>query len=222
MVKTSKKSVRVLVLSNADKTNLPDKYVKCLEEFIPVPPACNLDTLLVFNTSLCDEVINEIDSFKPDVIFHYGFENGNFWDPSFDEITVLNNKYSIISNNDSITSLFSAAYTINDLFTDKFKPKIHAIDMIKNMPAGLKIARTQEDLDYILNRCNTTAFGFDTETNFLNPFLRSPAPKLVCFSIAWVDNEEEGWCIPTNDKLILSGKCEFTELLLIHSKFVGL
>ena len=33
---------------------------------------------------------------------------------------------------------------------------------------------------------------------------------MLCYSIAWLSDEEEGWCIPTNQNLITSGKCKFT------------
>ena len=73
------------------------------------------------------------------------------------------------------------------------------------------IAKTEDDLKYLLDRCNKEAFGFDTETNFLNPFIKVPEPKLLCYSLAWLSDDEEAWCVPTSDALMKSGNCTFTK-----------
>lgn len=200
-----KKSIKVLLLCNCSQSN---EQTNKLLEYVPKPDSCSLETELVCATSN-ENLASLLDKVKPDLVINYGLGNGCFWSDS--PQVVANIAYPIIFNNNTVHDLF---YTSERIMYDNLfhviKAKIEEIDSVKSMPSKLKIATTIADLEYITNRCMTEPFGLDTETNFLNPFVKDPAPQILCYSIAWLSDEEEGWCIPMNQHLIDSGGCKFT------------
>jgi len=205
---TTKKTINILFVF---PSSVPKGKESSLTEYIPLT-ACSTDitTLYVKDSSEVSQYIQT--NGIPDIILHYSLGVGSFWQDSFlywkDENTSV--EIPSIVNNDSVFDLFYGEKTLYNSLFDTIKKTILDIDTIKNRPSKLYIAKTKADLDYITNKCMTEPFAFDTETNFLNPFIKRIDPEILCFSIAWMTDEEEGWCIPYNKEHIESAKCEFT------------
>lgn len=201
-------NIKVLLICNVEE--LPgekDTVVPKLLEYVHKPASCTLDVVAIKRTSsegLAEVIVKE----EPDLIINYGLNHGCFWS---DSPQLINGTlYPILMNNNSFNELFYTEKVMYSSLFDEIKAKISDIDSFKSMPSKLRIATTIEDLEYITNKCMTEPFGLDTETNFLNPFVKDPAPQVLCYSIAWLSDEEEGWCIPMNQNLIDSGQCKFT------------
>lgn len=199
----SSHNIKILLICNSfDNTG-----VTKLLDYVHKPASSTLDVEMICSTS-SDGLAELISNYNPDLIINYGLGNGCFWS---DTTQLINNiLFPIILNNDTYNDLFYTAKTMYGSFFDVIKNKINDIDIVKSMPSKLKTATTIADLEYILNRCMIEPFGMDTETNFLNPFVRNPQPQILCYSIAWLTDEEEAWCIPMNQNLIDSGGCKFT------------
>lgn len=203
----AKKSIKVLILVNSLQTITPSgvNLLEKLETFVAKPPTCNLEVISL-NTTSSTDALHAIATNAPDLCIHYGFGNGELFshlEDSFSNITFL-------YDNHSAAELFYTDQYIYKFF-DSIKDTVIAIDSKKNWPSKLQIATSRDDLEYIRHRCFSESFGMDTETNFLNPFVKDPEPKLLCYSIAWPSDEEEGWCIPTSQHLIDSGNCQFSK-----------
>lgn len=201
-----KMNIKILLVFNLDPESKSDKST-AIHSYFP-KTAC---TLLIDHlyTRSCDKVVSKIDALAEDqqyhMIVHYGWGNGLFWET--DEFSGIPS----ITDDHSVNELFytDGGYLYTHLF-DIIKEKVIAIDKKISMPPKIRIAKTKADLEYIKNRCMKESFGFDTETNFLNPFLRTPEPKLLCYSVAWLSDEDEGWCVPTNQKHIDEIGAEYT------------
>lgn len=201
-----KPKIELLLIFNLDPESKTEKS-QALHAYFP-KTSCDLVITPLYTRSI-DDVVKLIDkltsdSKKPDLIMHYGQGNGCFW--ATDD---FNNIPSILDDHSLNELFYSDRYLYTTLF-DIIKEKVLAIDKKLSMPSGIHMAKTKADLEYIKTRCMNEPFGFDTETNFLNPFLRTPEPKLLCYSIAWLSDEDEGWCIPTNQKHIDELGCEYT------------
>lgn len=199
------KTIKVLLICNmaSQDSKITDK----LKEYVHKPASCLLEVdVITANSS--DGLAVSIMNNTPDLVINYGLGNGLFWT---DSPQLINNVlYPIIFNDNTVNELFYTDKVMYSTLFDEIKDKVNDIDSVKSMPSKLKIATSIKDLEYITNRCMTEPFGLDTETNFLNPFVKSPAPQILCYSIAWLTDEEEGWCIPMNQNLIDSGQCKFT------------
>ena len=196
--------ISILLVFNLDDINKTEK-TEALSSYFP-KTSCS-STITPLYTRNVDDVITYLkkQEKQPDLIMHYGMGNGCFWQTDdFDGIP------SIIDDHSLNELFYTERYLYTKLFDDIIKPKVLAIDKKLAMPPKIFIAKTKEHLEYIKNRCMTEPFGFDTETNFLNPFLRTPEPKLLCYSIAWLSDEDEGWCVPTNQKHIDEIGAEYT------------
>lgn len=200
----SLREIRVYLLHN----EAPEKVIKSLQEYIPKAPSCSMDIKAVCITgdiSIPEDVLE----YSPDIILQYGLGNGLFWEQ--DEQIIGNKIFKVLSDDHTYEELYYTDKYMYDVHFANIKSKILEIDLLKSMPTNINIATTKKDLDYILDRCMKEPFGMDTETNFLNPFVKDPAPKLLCYSISWLSDDEEGWCIPIHADLIASGKCSFTD-----------
>lgn len=196
--------LNVILLLNSNRLEETSVKVKSLNTFLPSETSCTLVDKTLYGTNEFLEYLNNTNNPKPDLVIQYGLNNGLLYD--LDELDGI----PFINNDMTIQDLFyNQRYMFVVLF-EEIKAKIQELDVIKCMPSGIKIAKTKKDLEYIVNRCLTEPFGFDTETNFLNPFIKDPAPQMLCFSVAWLSDMDEGWCIPTNENLIKSGDCEYT------------
>lgn len=205
-----KREIRVLLICNTGEENRNSKFITQLEEFVPLPPSCGLNTLTICSTELNANVLATVLQPRPDLIIYYGLGQGLFWSEHTSVIEHPDGKIPLLYDNHDVQNLFYGEKYMYSTFFDIIKAKILEIDAIKSRPSKLYIARTMEDLKYIENRCHNEAFGLDTETNFLNPFIKDPEPKLLCYSVAWLSDEEEGWVVPTSQHLLDSGNCLFT------------
>lgn len=199
----TKPEIRILLVFNLDKESKSEKSI-ALASYFP-KTSCDMVVESLYTRSV-DDVVAYIEKQedKPHMIMHYGWGNGCFW--AGDDFSGIPS----ITDDHSVTELF---YTDRYLYTtlfDQIKTQVDFIDKKLSMPPKIRIAKTKEDLVYVRDRCMKEPFGFDTETNFLNPFLRTPEPKLLCYSIAWLSDEDEGWCIPTNQKHIDEIGAEYT------------
>ena len=203
-----KNELRILIIFNLDLESKSDK-TETLKKFIPMT-TCSL-SLETLYTRRIEDVVSKIELYKdnpPHLIIHYGWGNGCFWETDeFNNIPTITDDHSF---NELFYSSGSKGYMHDVLMDDVIKPQVIALDKKISMPPNIKIAKTRVDLQYIKGRCMSEAFGFDTETNFLNPFLRKPEPKLLCYSVAWLTDEDEGWCVPTNQKHIDEIGAEYT------------
>ncbi len=201
-METKLPSLKVLLVFNLDPESKSEKST-ALQSYFPAT-SCSLDVTPLYTRNI-DTVVENIQKIEPHIVVHYGYGNGCFWET--DEFCGV----STITDDHSVLELFylDGGYIYTTLF-DKIKKAILEIDKQLSMPSKIKIARTKADLEYIKNRCMLEPFGFDTETNFLNPFLRTPEPKLLCYSVAWLSDEEEGWCVPTSQKHIDELHAEFS------------
>lgn len=205
----AKPELRVLLVFNMDLVSKSENSER-LTKYIPLT-VCSLvlDTLY---TREVDKVVGKLESYgdnPPHLIIHYGWGNGCFW--SGDDFSGIPSITDDHSYNELFYSVGSnGGYMNTHLFDEQIKPQVKALDDKLSMPPKIKIAKTRADLEYIKGRCMSEPFGFDTETNFLNPFLRKPEPKLLCYSIAWLSDEDEGWCVPTNQKHIDEIGAEYT------------
>jgi hypothetical protein len=194
----SKPEIRILLLFNLDQESMSDKS-KALESYFP-KTSCDL-TVKALYTRNVEKVVAYLEVLdedkKPHMIMHYGWGNGCFW--TGDDFGGIP---SITDDHSSNELFYTDKYLYTHLFDEAIKPVVIAFDKKLSMPVGIHIAKTRADLEYIKKRCMEEPFGFDTETNFLNPFLRTPEPKLLCYSVAWLSDEDEGWCVPTNQKHI--------------------
>lgn len=198
-----KKVIRVAIVFNCLEKNAPEK-IKYLETFIPNTSSPQ-EIKQYFGLDLASIVAEQgLSLYDPHIIVHYGLGNGLLWESD----SLFCNATTLFNDNTFAELLDSVLY--NEFFP-VIKNAILKIDAVFSRPEKLFIAKTREDLKYIRNKCFSEAFGFDTENNFLNPFIESPVPHMICFSIAWLTDEHEGWCIPSNDMLIASGNCEFTK-----------
>ena len=205
----SKPEIRILLVYNLDLESKSDKTMS-LATFFP-KTSCD-STIEILYTRRVEDVVKKIEILgedkKPHMIMHYGIGNGLFWEG--DDFSSIPS----ITDDHSITELFyasgSSGYLHDHLFEEQIKPTVLALDKKLSMPPKIHIAKTKADLEYIKNRCMVEPFGFDTETNFLNPFLKTPEPKLLCYSVAWLSDEDEGWCVPTNQKHIDEIGAEYT------------
>ena len=202
-VMKAKPEIRILLVFNMDLESKSEKST-ALASYFP-KTSCDLAVESLYTRDI-DKVVSWLDSqeVKPNLIVHYGWGNGCFWTgEDFGGIP------SIIDDHSATELFYSDRYLYTTLF-DIIKGKVDIIDKKLSLPPKLRIAKTREDLKYVRDRCMNEPFGFDTETNFLNPFLRNPQPKLLCYSIAWLSDEDEGWCIPTNQKHIDEIGAEYT------------
>lgn len=208
-----KKEVRVALVCNIAKEYATHKVVKSLEEFVPTPPSCDLTTKVWCVTEDSATLMQELLEFQPDLLVHYGLGEGCFWPEFVQEVELVEKKVSVplVQCNNDAQSLFYSDRYLYTTFFDLIKNKVNAIDLVNSRPSKLRVAKTIEDLQYLADRCSREPFGFDTETNFLNPYLKDPEPKLLCYSLAWLSDEEEGWCVPVSDRLMKSGECTFTK-----------
>ena len=196
MATRTKPKISILLVFNLDISSKTEK-TEALTSYIP-KTSCDANVIPLYVRTV-DEVVKYLSNptiDKPHLIIHYGMGNGCFWET--DDFYGV----SCITDDHTINELFYTDKYLYTTFFDIIKEKVVAIDKKLSMPPKLFMAKTKADLEYIKNRCMTEPFGFDTETNFLNPFLTNPAPKLLCYSIAWLSDEDEGWCIPTNQKHI--------------------
>jgi hypothetical protein len=207
------REIVVALVCNIASDKADHKIVKSLEEFIPTPPSCNLTTRTFCLTEDTTDFIEQLVEFNPDLIVHYGLGQGTFWSDHTQEVEVIEKQFKVplLQDNHDAQELFYSEKYLYTTFFDIIKERILQLDLIKSRPSKLRIATTEEDLIYLRDRCFREPFGFDTETNFLNPFIKDPEPKLLCYSLAWLSDEEEGWCIPTSDMLMKSGNCTFTK-----------
>lgn len=205
-----KQTVKVVLLCNTVEANKDNKSILQLQEFIPTPPSCDLQIIPICNTELTHTIMDFLSVVNPDLIVHYGLGQGTFW-PEHTKLVKINEKdIPLLYCNQDVTELFYGERYLYNIFFDLIKAKIAEIDVLKSRPSKLYIAKTMDELKYIENRCHNEAFGLDTETNFLNPFIKDPEPRLLCYSVAWLSDEEEGWVVPTSQHLIDSGNCKFT------------
>lgn len=200
-----KNEIQVLLVFNLSESEKTEKTA-ALHSYVP-KTSCDAVIQSIYTKSV-DDVVTKISSYpedkKPHLIIHYGYGNGCFWEG--DEFSGIPS----ITDDHSVTELFySDRYLYTTLF-DVIKEKVITLDKKLSMPPKIFIAKTKAQLEYIKTRCMNEPFGFDTETNFLNPFLRTPEPKLLCYSVAWLSDEDEGWCIPTTQKHMDEIGCEFT------------
>jgi len=202
---SNKMKIDVLLIFNMDKESQSEKST-ALHSYFP-KTSCELNIIPLYTRNI-EDITKKLESFGdnlPNLIVHYGWGNGLFWET--DEFFGIPS----ITDDHSINELFytDGGYLYSTLF-DIIKERVLELDKKLSMPPKAKIAKTRVDLQYIRGRCMSEPFGFDTETNFLNPFLRKPEPKLLCYSIAWLSDEDEGWCIPTNQKHIDEIGAEYT------------
>ena len=191
----TKPKISILLVFNLEPESKTEKTEALSSYFPKTSCASDIFPLYVKDVQGVVDYLTSLNK-EPDFIMHYGMGNGCFWE--------TDNFYNIPSviDDHSLNELF---YTDKYLYTTLFdiiKAQVTALDQKLSMPPKLFIAKSMDDLKYIKNRCMTEPFGFDTETNFLNPFLRTPEPKLLCYSTAWLSDEDEGWCVPTNQKHI--------------------
>lgn len=208
-----KRDIVVALVCNISADQAQHKVIRSLEEFIPNPPSCGLSVKVWCVTEMTPEVNSQLIEFNPDLIVHYGLGQGCFWPEYVQEVELIDKTLSVplVQTGHDVQNLFYSEKYLYTTFFDLIKAKIAAIDLVKSRPSKLYVAKTEDDLKYLKNRCFTEPFGFDTETNFLNPFIKEPEPRLLCYSLAWLTDEEEGWCIPTTEALIKSGECEYTK-----------
>lgn len=199
-----KKEIKVYLLCN---TSNP-KILRALGEYVPKAPSCSMDIKTVVMSQVSN-IPEDVYSFNPDIILQYGLGSGLFW--TQEEQIIGEKLFKVISDDHTYEQLYHEEKYMYTAHFDVIKKAILDIDLKKSWPTKIKIAKTKEDLEYIVNKCMTEPFGMDTETSFLNPFVKNPEPKLLCFSVAWLSDEEEGWCIPTLPDLIVSGNCSYTE-----------
>ena len=207
----TKSTINVAVICNTQPEQKDSKPVKLLSEFVPNPQSCNLEVLTICCSEFDEQVLTQLTEFNPDLIIHYGLELGLFFPELSKTVEIGDNQVPIMSDNHSINALFYTEKYMYNVHHDCLKKKMDEIDLIKSRPSKLHLAKTEDDLIYLRDRCFKEAFGADTETNFLNPFIKDPEPQLLCYSLAWLSDEEEAWCIPTSDALLKSGKCTFTK-----------
>ena len=187
---------------------------KMFKEAIP-PGTCTQDIYERCYTDI-QQVVTFVDSQPIDVIIQYGLGRGLLWEQDeFKGIPCINDDHTFRELlekkviNDETGELSDKIVLHYDV-----RPKIVALfeklDSDKCWPLKVCIAKTREDLAYIVERCKRESFGLDTETNHLNSFIRNPKPILAGFSVAWHSDEEEGWWISTTQKLIDEGELEYT------------
>lgn len=205
------RDVVVALICNIANEHSEHKVIKSLEEFIPNPPSCGLTVKTWCITEYSQAVNTELIEFNPDLIVHYGLGQGCFWPDVFQEVELIEKQklVPLLQAGQDVQELFYSEKYLYTTFFDLIKAKVAEIDLVKSRPSKLYVARTKQDLDYLKDRCFKEPFGFDTETNFLNPFVKLPEPRLLCYSLAWLTDEEEGWCIPTTQSLLDSGNCLF-------------
>ena len=205
-----KQTIKVALVCKGVKNTENNKEIKLLNLYIPQPPSCDLEVITICSPDLNSNVIEQLAEFEPDIIFHYSLELGSFFQEFNNSINIKDREIIVVSDNHSIRDLFevSNSYMVAT-HHDILKQKIGELDLIKSRPSKLYVAKTEDDLKYLKDRCFREAFGADTETNFLNPFVKDPEPKLLCYSLAWPTDDEEAWCIPTSEALIQSGNCLF-------------
>lgn len=205
------KNIAVALLCNIEINENSSKVIKSLEEFVPNPPSCGLTTKVFCVSELSASLLDELTAFNPDLVINYGLGLGTFWIEPNKTIQINNIDIPLVLDNHDVQELFySEKYLYTTLF-DIIKKQIESIDLVKSRPSKLYTAKTEDDLKYLLHKCHTEPFGFDTETNFLNPFIKDPEPKLLCYSLAWLTDDQEGWCIPTTQPLMDSGNCTYTK-----------
>ena len=205
-----KQDINVVLIINTPESNKDNKLIKDLETFIPLPPCCGINITTLCITELTNVVMDIIEQANPDLICHYGLGQGTFWPEHTALVMVKDKNIPLINDNHDINNLFHGDKYMYSTHFDVIKAEIAKIDLVKSRPTKLYTARTLEDLKYIENKNNTEPFGFDTETNFLNPFIKDPEPLLLCYSTAWLTDTEEGWTIPTSQTLLDSGNCLYT------------
>jgi hypothetical protein len=204
-------TINVFILCNSQPELKETKQIQLLNQFIPRPPSCDINVITSCTSDFTSDITEQIAAVDADLIVNYGLELGLFFNELETTYIINNKQIAIITDNHSINSLFyTDKFMYSNLF-DIIKKKIEDIDLVKSRPSKLFVAKTEADLIYLRDRCFKEPFGADTETSFLNAFIKSPAPKLLCYSLAWLSDEEEAWCIPTSDALIASGNCTFTK-----------
>lgn len=200
----------LLVFRNCPKYKADRKSPDALIEYLPATSSqSNVYSITADNIS---EVAEKIRQTSPDLIIHYGLGAGVLWEGNFNQWNDSGEVIEIdtLSDNHTLDELFYTEKYLFTTFFDLIKEKMLAIDMEKSRPSKLLVATTKKQLQEIKERCFDEPFGFDTETNFLNPFLRTIDPQILCYSIAWPSDEELGWCIPANEQHIKTGNCEFS------------
>lgn len=199
----AKPEIRILLVFNMDLESKSEKSI-ALSSYFP-KTSCDMIVEPLYTRNV-DDVVKYLEKQedKPHMIMHYGWGNGCFW--SGDDFAGIP---SITDDHSSNELFYTDRYLYTTLF-DIIKLQVDFIDKKLSMPPKIFMAKTKADLTYIRDRCMREPFGMDTETNFLNPFLRTPEPKLLCYSIAWLSDEDEGWCIPTNQKHIDELGAEYT------------
>ena len=204
-------TIKVVILCNSQPELKDTKQIQLLNQFVPRPPSCDIDVITICAPDFNNETMEQIANFDADLIIHYGLELGLFFNELETTYTINNKQIPIIIDNHSVNSLFYTDKYMYDTLFDVIKKKIEDIDLVKSRPSKLFVAKTEDDLLYLRDRCFKEPFGCDTETSFLNAFIKSPTPRLLCYSLAWLSDENEGWCIPTSDALIASGQCTFSK-----------
>lgn len=197
----AKKILNILVLFNGDSNFLEkNKQTSIIDECIP---SGSCDTNVQY---LCTQQPEELAQFIADnhihVIIYFSLSKDLlFSGDSYNSIpaVVFQESYIEVFGNKSVG---------RKLIHEAIKPVLSDIDFKLSWPTVI-IAKTKDELDYLVDRSKRTPIGLDTETNFLNPFLREPEPKLVCFSAAFQDDEDTCWAVPTCDKLIKDAGCSY-------------
>lgn len=204
-------TIKVAILCNASADAASEKTVKHVEQYVPVPDGCGLTVKTICTTDLSAKIMETLAEMQPDLIINYGFSLGTFWANHTGLVRIGLRDVPVVLNNTCFQELiYGSKVLANEVFPE-IKKHIGEISLKRGRPSNLKIAKTEADLIYLRDRCFKEPFGFDTETNFLNPFIKDPEPKLLCYSLAWLSDEEEGWCIPTSDMLMTSGACEYSK-----------
>ena len=203
-------TVNIVLIINTPESNKDNKLIKDLETFIPLPPCCGINITTLCVTELTVAIMDIIEQNNPDLICHYGLGQSCFWPEHTTLVKIKNKDIPLILDNHDTNNLFYGTKFIYTTHFEVIKAAIAKIDLIKSRPTKLFTARTLDDLKYIENRNSIEPFGFDTETNFLNPFIKEPEPLLLCYSTSWLSDEEEGWTIPISQTLLDSGNCLYT------------
>lgn len=200
-----KRDLNVLVVINTEDENFLDnnKNVSIIPECIP-SGSNNTDIFY-----LCTKRPEVLSQYLQDCEIHFivSLTLG-------DEPLTLNDTFMdvpILSITEGFKELFGNKAVGRKLIAEKIKPEFLKVDYKLAWPKNVKIAKTREDLEYLKDKAFKVPIGLDTETNHLNSFLRKPEPFLVCFSIAFMDDMEECWAVPTSDNLIKDAECEFTK-----------
>jgi len=177
--------LNVLIVFNTDDSKFLSNNSKLKVIPSSFPRGTCKQNIYYLCATCASEVANYLDEYDIDLVVYFGLGRGLLWhSDSFRNVVT-------ICDDTSFIDLFGGSTSFNrKVLHELVAPTYKQIDYKKCWPKNVKLARTREDLAYITNRCMQESMGLDTETNFLNPFLESPAPFLVCFSVAWHSDEQ--------------------------------